>query len=293
LTSIVLHSGGTHGGHYIALVNKSNQWYMCNDSHVYSIETNEFQNYIQNWTVKLMIYSKINSNSQSNLREPVSNSLIESHNVNIDLNDNKFAPLLARIEHIESVISKTNIESIIERVANIESIIERVANIESIISKTNIESIIERVAKIELVIEKVTNIESIIAKNFEALNTEIKDIKDKANTDLKSSAPFLDDGDIKIINNSTILGNEGIETESKKEETLNQQEKLRIEISQSNIIHTKEDIKVVSNEEGEANIIEKNVKKYGKKKIISKLKKLLFPKKDDKNNRKMKKQKLQ
>jgi len=38
LRAIIIHSGSTNGGHYISIVNKNNQWYLCNDSNITKIQ---------------------------------------------------------------------------------------------------------------------------------------------------------------------------------------------------------------------------------------------------------------
>lgn len=44
LRSIVLHSGGTDGGHYVAVVKKNDTWYMCNDASINKTDVQQFLN---------------------------------------------------------------------------------------------------------------------------------------------------------------------------------------------------------------------------------------------------------
>eukprot|EP01124_Arcella_intermedia_P002289 TRINITY_DN1124_c0_g1_i1.p1 TRINITY_DN1124_c0_g1~~TRINITY_DN1124_c0_g1_i1.p1 ORF type:complete len:433 (-),score=131.48 TRINITY_DN1124_c0_g1_i1:15-1313(-) len=57
LISAVLHSGGTSGGHYIALVkDESGTWSSCNDSYIQNISPSELKSYLSRWTTTQVIY---------------------------------------------------------------------------------------------------------------------------------------------------------------------------------------------------------------------------------------------
>jgi len=58
LKSIAVHSGNETSGHYTALVNKDNKWYVCNDSKV-TLLIGDIQQYLSSSNVKLIVYSQI------------------------------------------------------------------------------------------------------------------------------------------------------------------------------------------------------------------------------------------
>jgi len=59
LKSIAVHYGGEHSGHYIALVNKDNKWFVCNDSSV--TLCGDIQQYLSSSNVKFIVYSQIDN----------------------------------------------------------------------------------------------------------------------------------------------------------------------------------------------------------------------------------------
>jgi len=56
LRSIIHHSGGTGGGHYISLVKNDNKWFICNDSRV--TETNDISQYLYKGYIYLFVKKK-------------------------------------------------------------------------------------------------------------------------------------------------------------------------------------------------------------------------------------------
>ena len=56
LKSFVIHRGGFGGGHYISVVRKEDEWYLCNDSSVTKISENDVNKILKQ--AYILYYSK-------------------------------------------------------------------------------------------------------------------------------------------------------------------------------------------------------------------------------------------